>query len=121
MAYIDGFVTPVPADRKQEYAAYAAEWWPRFRDLGALSMAEAWGDDVPPGKQTDFPRAVALEPGEVVVFSWLVWPDRATRDAAHAAIASNPDLAESMARMPFDGRRMIFGGFAALFHQEVDQ
>lgn len=119
MAYIDGFVTPVPLARRAEYIAYAAEWWPRFHALGALAMTEAWGDDVPDGQHTDFRRAVAAEPDEAVLFSWLIWPDRATRDAGHAAIAGDPSLEGEMARMPFDGRRLIYGGFTPVFQEEV--
>jgi uncharacterized protein YbaA (DUF1428 family) len=112
MAYIDGFVLPVPADRRDAYAEHARRAWPLFRMHGALRMVECWGDDVPDGVTTSFPMAVKLEPGEVAVFSWIEWPDKATRDRCHAGMMSDPDWqAADKANMPFDGRRMIFGGF----------
>lgn len=115
MPYIDGFVVPVPSDTRDGYAAYAKSWWPKFQSYGALSTMEAWGDDVPDGKLTDFRRAVDAQPGETVVFSWIIWPDKATRDAAMAAMMNDPDFAESMGAMPFDGKRMIYGGFTPIF------
>ena len=117
MSYYAGFVAAVPEGRKADFVAHAREAWEAiFRPLGALSQVECWGDDVPDGEVTSFPMAVRAEPGEVVVFSWIEWPDRATHDAANAAMrAPDADLAarlEAMAAMPFDGKRMIHGGFA---------
>ena len=106
--YIDGFVLAVPTANKQAYIDFAAEFWATFKAAGAVRMVECWGDDVPDGKLTSFPMAVKLAPGETVVFSWVEWPDKASRDAAHAAMqtAEHPPI-------PFDGSRMIYGGFQA--------
>lgn len=108
MAYIDGFVIPVPTDRREEYRAHEARWWPHFQGLGARSLTVCWGDEVPAGKQTDFLRAVAAKADETVVFAWMTWPDKATRDAAYTKMMSDE---MDMAEMPFDGRRLIHGGF----------
>ncbi|RYI25164.1 MAG: DUF1428 domain-containing protein [Acetobacteraceae bacterium] len=111
MAYIDGFLIPVPNARKDEYRAHEEKWWPWFRDKGATSMTVAWGDDVQAGKQTDFQRAVALQADESVVFAWMVWPDKATRDKAFAGMMED---GMDMGEMPFDGKRMVFGGFTPI-------
>ena len=113
MSYVDGFVVPVPADRKEDYRRLAAEVAPLFKDYGATRIVECWGDDVPDGKVTDFRRAVQAAPGESVVFSWIVWPSKAVRDEAHGRMRQDPRMPQG-ADMPFDGRRMIFGGFAPL-------
>jgi uncharacterized protein YbaA (DUF1428 family) len=110
MNYIDGFVVPVPTADRAAYIAHEAHWWPSFKALGALSLVVGWGDDVPPGKQTDFLRAVDLKPDETVVLCWITWPDKATRDAAYKKMESTMDDSTPMS-MPFDGKRMIFGGF----------
>ena len=81
------------------------------KENGALQGVECWGDDVPDGEVTSFPMAVKCEPEETVVFSWIVWPSREVRDAAHAAMMSDSRLAADLNPMPFDGKRMIFGGF----------
>lgn len=110
MNYFDTFVIPVSNARRDDYIAHEAKWWPEFRKLGALSFVVGWGDDVPPGKQTDFLRSVDLAEGETVVVCWMTWPDKDTRNAAYKAMetAMSP---EDMAEMPFDGKRMIYGGF----------
>ena len=113
MAYYDGFLAAVPTDRKDDYKAYAEKSWAVFKDHGATAMHENWGDDVPDGKLTSFPMAVKKEAGETVVFSWIEWPDKATRDKCWAAAQDDPRFA-AMGEMPFDGKRMIFGGFAPL-------
>lgn len=112
MAYVDGYLLAVPTARKDDYQKMAEEAWPIFARNGALAMREWWGDDVPDGKLTSFPMAVKLEPGETVVFAWVEWPDKTTRDRGNrgieaeiAAMDENPDL-------PMDGKRMIWGGFA---------
>jgi len=111
MSYIDGFVAAVPTDRKADYIAHAKEAWERiFAPAGALRCNETWGDDVPEGKVTSFPMAVKCKPDETVVFSWIEWPDKATRDACMAAMQAGDGM-EGMAEMPMDGKRMIFGGF----------
>ena len=112
MPYVDGFVAAVPAANKDtciEHARQAAEL---FREFGALRLVEAWGDDVPDGTVTDFRRAVQAGDGEVVVFSWVEWPDKQTRDSGWQKMAADPRM--QMADMPFDGKRMIYGGFAPI-------
>src|SRR6185312_17015345 len=109
--YIDGFVVPVPTGRKDDYLKLAQKMWPIFKELGALRMTECWGTDVPKGKLTDFYGAVKAEEGETVVFSWVVWPDKATRDAGGKKMMEDPRMKEIGSEMPFEGKRMIFGGF----------
>jgi len=113
MPYVDGFVTPVPEANRDRYIAHARAAWPIFRRMGALRLVECWSDHVPDGVHTSFPMAVRLEPGEAVLFSWIEWPDRATRDACHAAMPGDPDMA-ALGEMPLDGKRMIYGGFLPL-------
>jgi uncharacterized protein YbaA (DUF1428 family) len=113
MSYIDGFVVPVPTGNKEAYRAAAAKVAPIFRAHGAVRVVECWGDDVPDGKVTDFRRAVKAEPGENVVFSWIVWPSKAVRDAGIKKVMEDPRM-QPGAEMPFDGKRMIFGGFEML-------
>ncbi len=116
--YIDGFVIPVPAAKRQEFIDHARNADSLFMEMGALRVVEAWGDDVPEGKVTDFRRAVDASSDEIVAFSWIEWPDKATRDAAFARMMSedfnDPRMDQSRNPMPFDGKRMIFGGFAAV-------
>ena len=115
MSYVDGFVIPCPKDKKQAFIDHAAKADEMFIELGALRVVECWADDVPDGKLTDFRMAVKVEEGEDVAFSWIEWPDKATRDAAFAKMMDpeNPDPRIDMASNtpPFDGKRMIFGGF----------
>src|SRR3546814_148981 len=110
MAYVEGFVCAVPAQNKEAYRKHAADAAPLFKEFGATRMVETWGDDVPDGKVTDFKGAVKAEQNEVVVFSWIEYPDKAARDAANAKIMSDPRMKDMGASMPFDGRRMIYGG-----------
>lgn len=112
--YIQGFVVPVPADKQDAYRDIAEQFWPIVHDYGALEQVEAWEVDVPDGKQTDFRRAVALEESERVVFSWIVWPDKETADASHEKLMADPRMEAMGTDMPFDGKRMIFGGFEPL-------
>ena len=109
MHYIDGCVIPVPAANKQRYLDHARIAAVVFKEHGALKLVDCWGDDVPDGKVTSVPMAVKCEPHETVVFSWIVWPSREVRDAGMAAVMSDPRL--QSIDMPFDGKRMIFGGF----------
>ncbi|WP_046657926.1 DUF1428 domain-containing protein [Lysobacter capsici] len=114
MSYIDGFVIAVPAANKQNFIDYARQFDPIFIELGALRVIEAWGDDVPDGKLTDFRKSVQATNDEVVVFSWIEWPDKATRDAGMKKMMEDPRMDPSNPDnppMPFDGKRMIFGGF----------
>lgn len=114
MTYVSGFLSPVPTDNKAKYAEHARKAWPLFEEYGALSMMEAWGDDVPEGKHTDFRKAVALEDGETVVLSWLIWPDKETAAECMASMETDARWQELM-DMPFDGRRMVFGDFEPIF------
>ena len=114
--YIDGFLIPVPTARRDEYRAHEAKWWPMFKKLGAESLVVGWGDDVPAGKQTDFLRAVDAKADETVVFCWMTWPDKQTRNAAFRQIEK--DMDSTMMDMPFDGKRMVFGGFSTLYNSE---
>jgi uncharacterized protein YbaA (DUF1428 family) len=111
MTYVEGFIVPVPKDKKEEYRRHAAEAWEIFREIGIRRHYEAWGDDLPDGKVTDFRKSVLAEEGEEVVFSWFEYPDRAARDAANQKMMSDPRMREMGATMPFDGKRMIMGGF----------
>ena len=113
MSYIDGFVIPVPADRKDAYRKMAAEAAPIFREYGATRVVECWGDDVREGKVTDFRRAVKAEDGENVVFSWIVWPSKEARNEGNRKIMADPRM-KMTDDMPFDGKRMIYGGFELL-------
>ena len=115
MSYIDGFVIPVPSDKKDAFIAHAREMDAIFIEMGALRVVECWGDDVPDGKLTDFRRAVQAKADETVAFSWVEWPDKATRDAAMKKMLEDPRMDPNNPAnppMPFDGKRMIFGGFA---------
>ncbi|MFD1705011.1 DUF1428 domain-containing protein [Methylopila henanensis] len=113
-SYLEGFVVAVPAANKEAYRALAARCAPLFREFGATRLVEAWGDDVPDGKLTDFRGAVKAKDDEVVVFSWIEYPSRAVRDEAQKKIVEDPRMKEMGVEMPFDGMRMIFGGFAPL-------
>lgn len=115
--YLQGFVVPVGTANKEAYRDMAASAWPMFRDYGALSIMEAWGEDVADGEVTDFRRAVLAEENETVVFSWIVWPDRATCDAASERMRTD-DRMKPDGPMPFDGRRMIYAGFAPIFQAD---
>ncbi|MCR4522540.1 MULTISPECIES: DUF1428 domain-containing protein [Bosea] len=117
MAYVDGFVVAVPAANKEEYLKMAADAAPLFQEFGVRRHVEAWGDDVPDGKVTDFKGAVKATPDEVVVFSWFEYPDRATRDAANQKIMNDPRMKQWGETMPFDGKRMIYGGFASILDE----
>jgi uncharacterized protein YbaA (DUF1428 family) len=114
-SYIDGVVMPVKTSRKQEYVEMAAQMSKRYLAWGAISVTEAWGDDVPDGKATDFKRAVAAEADETVVLSCVVWPSKEVRDAGHKKMQEDPEMKAMMGTdMPFSMKRMIFGGFAGI-------
>jgi uncharacterized protein YbaA (DUF1428 family) len=114
MAYVDGFVIPVPKGNRNEYHNVAAIAAPIFKEHGALKVVECWGDDIPKGEHTDFYGAVKCTEDETVVFSWIVWPDKATRDEGNKKVMADPRLNPESTPMPFDGKRMIFGGFEVL-------
>lgn len=109
MTYIDVFMMPVPSDKRAEFEAFSKRMNAIARDHGALETVDCWGDDIPDGQVTSFPMAVKLEPGETVVFGWNVWPSREARDAGNKAFMEDPRMRE--ASMPFDGKRVVFGGF----------
>ena len=113
MAYIDGFLIPVRHDRRDEYLAVARASAPIFLDLGATRVVETWGEDVKVGKNTDFFRAVAADEDETVVFSWIEYPDKATRDEASRRMQDDDRFA-ALGEMPFDGKRMIYSGFSPI-------
>jgi len=110
MSYVDGFVLAVPAANKEAFRRHAAEAAALFREYGATRVMECWGDEVPDGKVTDFRRAVQAGAGEVVVFSWIEYPSKEVRDAAVAKMMSDPRM-QALGEMPFDGKRMVMGGF----------
>ena len=111
MHYVDGFVLAVPTNKREEYRLFAEKMAPLFKQYGALSVVECWGDEVPEGKVTSFPMAVKCQPDETVVFSWIVWPSKAVKQKAMPEIFANPLFDMPNASLPFDGKRMIFGGF----------
>ena len=115
MSYIDGFVMAVPTANKQTFIEHAKRVDTVFTELGATRVVECWADDVPEGKVTDFGKAVQATSDESVVFSWIEWPDKKTRDAAMERMMSEDFKDERMDMeknpMPFDGKRLIFGGF----------
>ena len=114
MFYVDGYLVPVPTENKVTYTQLAQQAAAVFKEYGALKVVETWGDDVPDGKVTSFPMAVKREPHESVVFSWIIWPDRATRDEGMKKSMEDPRMKMDPSSMPFDGQRMIFGGFEAI-------
>ena len=114
MTYFEGFVLPVPESRREEYRTHAANAAPIFHDIGVARHYEAWDSDVPEGKVTDFRKAVDAKDDEKIVFSWFEYPDKATRDAANQKMMSDPRMQEIGANMPFDGMRMIMGGFQSI-------
>src|ERR1700712_4847531 len=111
MSYIDGIVIPVAAANRAAYLEHAAKTAAMLKEHGASAVTECWGDDVPDGKVTSFPLAVKCEPGEVVVFSWITWPSRAARDEGWKKVMTDPRMQDGSMPVPFDGKRMIYGGF----------
>ena len=116
MAYVDGFVVPVPKKKLQAYRRMARKGGKLWREHGALEFRECVADDVKWGKRTSFPRSVKLKPGETVVFSWIVYKSRAHRDRVNAKVMKDKRLASMMdpKAMPFDAKRMIYGGFKVM-------
>lgn len=115
MTYVDGFVFAVPTARKDEFLKHAEKGAEIFKRHGALQVIESWGDDVPQGELNSFHTAVMCKENETVCFSWVLWPDKAFRDAANEKVYADM-VAEgsAMTEMPFDGKRMIYGGFEAI-------
>lgn len=116
MSYVDGFVIAVPKENKQKFIDHAKSADSVFVELGATRILECWEDDVKSGKQTDFRRAVDAKDGECIVFSWIEWPDKATRDQAMGKLEelmkTDPRMNPQQNPMPFDGKRLIYGGFS---------
>ncbi|MES2782520.1 MAG: DUF1428 domain-containing protein [Pseudomonadota bacterium] len=123
MSYIDGFVIACPKENKQKFIDHANMADSMFLEMGALRVVECWGDDVPEGTSTDFYKAVKAEPDEAVLFSWIEWPDKETRDAGMAKMTEmmsdpskvDPRMDPEKNPMPFDGKRMVFGGFVPVY------
>jgi uncharacterized protein YbaA (DUF1428 family) len=114
MQYVDGFVGAVPTANKELYEKHARDAAIILREYGAIRVVECWEDDVPEGKVTSFPMAVKREQDESIVFSWIVWPSREIRDAGMASVMGDPRMSMEQNPMPFDGKRMIYGGFRTI-------
>jgi uncharacterized protein YbaA (DUF1428 family) len=114
MSYVDGCVLAVPTAKREAYRKWAEEMDQIFKDHGALQLVDCWGDDVPDGEVTSFPMAVKCKPDETVCFSWILWPSKEVRDAAWEKAMADPRMDMDANPMPFDGKRMIFGGFDML-------
>jgi uncharacterized protein YbaA (DUF1428 family) len=121
MTYVEGFVVAVPTARKDEYRKHASDAAAMFKDFGVARMVENWGDDVPRGKLTDFHGAVQARDDETVVFSWFEYPDKAARDAANEQMMADPRMQAMGETMPFDGQRMIMGGFDAIVEEDGER
>ncbi|WP_243369361.1 DUF1428 domain-containing protein [Microvirga solisilvae] len=119
MSYVEGFVIPVPAGNREAYRELAAKAAPVFKEHGALRVVECWGNDIPNGEHTDFRKAVKAEASENVVFSWIIWPSKEARDAGNKKVMADPRLA--MSDMPFDGKRMFWGGFEILLDTDEEE
>lgn len=114
MSYVDGYLIAVPVAKRDTYRQFAEEAAVVFKEYGALRCVECWADDVPDGKVTFFPLAVKLEPEEAVIFSWVEWPSREVRNAGWAKVMADPRMQPDRSPMPFDGKRMIYGGFSPI-------
>ena len=112
--YIDGFVAAVPTANREKYRKHAETAAAVFKEHGALKVVECWGDDVPDGKLTSFPLAVQRKDDESVIFSWIAWPSRSARDTGMKKAMDDPRLSPEKNPMPFDGKRMIYGGFETI-------
>ncbi len=115
MTYVDGFVAAVPTANRTAYRQHAEAAAVVFKDYGALTIVECWGNDVPEGKLTSFSMAVKRKHDETVVFSWITWPSREVRDEGMKKVMADPRLQPANNPMPFDGKRMIYGGFEMIF------
>lgn len=120
--YVNGFILAVPEGNKEAYREVAEKFWLIAKDYGAKSQVECWEVDVPDGKTTDFRRAVKCENGEKIVFSWVTWDDKEAADTSHDKMMADPRMAEfgkpDGSDMPFDGKRMIYGGFEPIVWKE---
>jgi uncharacterized protein YbaA (DUF1428 family) len=114
MAYVDGFVLAVPTANRDAYKKHAEDAAVVFKAHGAVKFVECWGDDVPDGEVTSFPMAVKRQDDETVVFSWIIWTSREARDQGMAKVMADERLKSFAEAMPFDGKRMIYGGFEVI-------
>lgn len=114
MGYVTGCVMAVPTGRKEDFRKHCVACAEVLRANGALEIVECWGDDVPDGIVTSFPMAVKCEADETVVFSWILWPSKQVCEAGMQAMMDHPDMQPGVLPMPFDGQRMIFGGFEVM-------
>ena len=114
MTYVDGFVVAVPTANREAYRKHAESAATVFKEHGALKLVECWGDDVPEGKVTSFPMAVKRKDDETVVFSWVLWPSREVRDEGMKAVMADSRIQPDVNPMPFDGTRLIYGGFEVI-------
>ncbi|MFA0813791.1 DUF1428 domain-containing protein [Microbulbifer epialgicus] len=117
MSYADGFVAAVPTANKDDYIKHAKIAAEVFKEQGALKIVESWGDDVPDGKVTSFPMAVKCAENETVVFSWVIWPSKEIRDSGWQALMDDPRMNSKQNPMPFDGKRLIYGGFNIILEE----
>ena len=117
MTYFEGFIVPVPEANKDAYRKHASGFAPMFREVGVQRVVEAWDSDIPEGKVTDFRKAVDARPDEKIVFSWFEYPNRQARDAANEKFMTDPRMKEMGSDMPFDGKRMIMGGFDGIVEE----
>ena len=114
MTYVDVMMAGVPTSNKEMYREHSEKAARVFKRHGALSYMECWGDEVPEGKTNSMHTAVLRKPDETVVLSWVTWPSKAVRNAGMPRVMGDPDMPSGVEHMPFDGKRMIFGGFEAL-------
>ena len=117
MSYVDGFVAAVPTANKEQYITHIKIAAEMFKDFGALKVVETWGSEVPDGEVTSFPMAVKAQDNETVVFSWVVWPSKEIRDSAWLRIMDAPRMNPENNPMPFDGKRIIYGGFDVIWDE----
>jgi uncharacterized protein YbaA (DUF1428 family) len=113
MSFVDGYVLACPEDAKQAYIEMAQKVGAMLKACGALQVTECWSNDVPRGKVTDFYMATQAKDGEAIVFSWVVWPDKDTRNAGWGKLMEDPEMRAN--KPPFDGQRMFWGGFDVIF------
>ena len=114
MRYVEGFVAAVPTANRDAFRKHAEAMGNIFKEHGALNVVDCWGDDVPDGEVTSFPMAVKCREDETVVFGWMVWPSREVRDDAHEKVMADMEKNQDASPMPFDGKRLIYGGFEML-------
>ena len=119
MSYVDGFLAAVPKENKQKFIEHSKACTAVLKECGALTVVDCWEDDVPEGKVTSMPMAVQKKEGEVIVFSWITWPSKATRDEGMKKWVEDPRMSEENNPMPFDGKRLIFGGFEVIHSTDV--